>query len=158
MKKTKGKKIDRLQAISTKGGADSKWKIIAEWNRKHKDALDDFVVIAGHIRKTLKEKEWTQTELAEKMEVTPQALTRIMKGRQNLSLQTIRKIEQVLDVRLITVHKTKTVKSQKVKMVSVVPNYEKSMSKKYDFEIGVDKNQQNMNAVSERVEPYNQAS
>ena len=111
MEDTKGKKRDRLQAISTKDGADSKWKQIAKWNRKHKDALDDFVVIAGHIRKTLNEKEWTQTELAEKMDVTPQALTRIMKGRQNLSLQTIRKIEQVLDVRLITVHKTKTMKS-----------------------------------------------
>jgi len=104
MKKTKGKKIDRLQAISKKDRADSKWKKIAEWNRMHKEALDDLVVIAGHIRKSLKEKGWNQTELAEKMGVTPQALTRIMKGRQNLSLQTIRKIEQVLDVCLITVH------------------------------------------------------
>ena len=104
MKNTKGENRDRLQTKSTKEGADSQWKKIAEWNRMHKEVLDDLVVIAGHIRKSLKEKGWNQTKLAEKMGVTPQALTRIMKGGQNLSLQTIRKIEHVLDVRLIRVH------------------------------------------------------
>jgi ribosome-binding protein aMBF1 (putative translation factor) len=107
MKKTKAEKLEKLASISKKEGDKAKWKEIAKWNRKHADALDDFVIIAGHIRKVLKDKGWKQVELAEKLEVSPQALTRIMKGRQNLTLQSIRKIERVLDVRLITVHHNK---------------------------------------------------
>jgi ribosome-binding protein aMBF1 (putative translation factor) len=113
MKKNKAEKIEKLASISKKEGGDAKWQEVAKWNRKHADALEDFVIIAGHIRKILKDKGWTQTELAKMLEVSPQALTRILKGRQNLTLQTIRKIENVLDVMLITVHPNKAMVTEK---------------------------------------------
>ena len=113
MKKIKAEKLEKLAYISKKEGDNARWKKIAKWNRKHADALEDFVIIAGHIRKVLKDKGWKQAKLAEKLKVSPQALTRIMKGRQNLTLQSIRKIENVLDVRLITVHPNKAMVTEK---------------------------------------------
>ena len=96
-------KIERLKQISRKEGADAKWKKVARWNKKHEDCLDDLLLIAGRLRKVLN-KRGDQKKLAAKLGVSPQALTRIMKGRQNLTLQTIRRIEKVLDIQLISIH------------------------------------------------------
>lgn len=104
MKNTKKEKLNKLATVASKDHAESKWKKIAKWNRDHSDALQDYVIIAGRIRQVLKDKNWSQVYLSKKLGVSPQALTRILKGRQNLSLQTIRKIENVLEVRLISVH------------------------------------------------------
>lgn len=97
-------KIEQLKGISKKDAPNAKWKEIARWNEQHADCLDDLVIIATHIRSVLKDKGLSQKELAAALEVSPQALTRIMKGRQNLSLQSIRRIEKVLNIRLISIH------------------------------------------------------
>lgn len=107
---TRQEKIDKLNQIAKPERKDSKWKAIAKWNRDHSEALDDYITIAYQISKTLKEQGKTQREMAAELGVSPQALTRIMKGRQNLSLLTIRRIEKVLGVNLISVHRV--VKSQ----------------------------------------------
>lgn len=155
MENNKAKKIERLKALSKKEGPNAKWKQIAQWNRKHADALDDFVTIASHIRKTLDEKNWTQADLADKLEVTPQALTRIMKGRQNLTLQTIRKIENILNVNLITVHQNKSIKAEKLRLTSVSPKYKNSPSKEYKQQYSAGDKQQELKVVSESGEFYN---
>lgn len=96
-------KMEKLARSSQVDGVDAKWKKIARWNREHADALEDYTIIASRILQCLKDKGMTQRQLAELLGVSPQALTRIVKGRQNLTLQTIRKIEKVLDISLITV-------------------------------------------------------
>ena len=47
-------------------------------------------------------KEMTQKLLAEKMEVTPQYINKILKGQENLSLATIAKLGEALNVELIS--------------------------------------------------------
>lgn len=158
MKKNKAEKLEKLASISKKEGGDAKWKEVAKWNRKHADALEDFVIIAGHIRKVLKDKGWTQAELAEKLEVTPQALTRIMKGRQNLTLQSIRKIENELDVRLITVHQNKAMVTEKIRMVQVPIKYDQNISKEYKLEGEYQGKDQEIETARTPIEPYNLAS
>ncbi len=103
MKKTIKEKLDILNNFSKPESKNARWKKVAKWNRKHAESLEDFIVIATRIAQTLKAKGMTQKELAGKLGVSPQALTRIMKGRQNLTLQSIRKIEKVLDISLITI-------------------------------------------------------
>ncbi len=100
--------MDLLNSISKPEGKNARWKKIAKWNREHAEAFDDFTIIATRILQTLKARGMTQKDLAEKLGVTPQALTRIVKGRQNLTLQSIRKIEQALEISLITVHQSCT--------------------------------------------------
>ena len=45
----------------------------------------------------------TQKKLAEMMGVTPQYINKVVKGRENLTLETISRIEQVLGIALIEV-------------------------------------------------------
>ena len=45
----------------------------------------------------------TQKQLAEMMGVTPQYINKVVKGKENLTLETIAKIEQVLGITLIEV-------------------------------------------------------
>jgi len=60
--------------------------------------------IALRVLQILKEKNITQTELAQRMGVSRQQVTKIVKGQENITLETIDKIEQALDVTLITVN------------------------------------------------------
>ena len=96
-------KLARMKGLSQADEKSAKWKTIAKWNRDHSESLEDFMIIAIRIAQALKDKSMTQKELAIKLGVKPQALTRIMKGRQNLSLQTIRGIEKALEISLIAV-------------------------------------------------------
>ena len=43
----------------------------------------------------------TQTSLAQKMECTQQYISKVLKGKENLSLETISKIESALEIDLI---------------------------------------------------------
>jgi len=96
-------KIEKLNQISKPVNKNSKWREIAETNKKHQDILEDLMTIALRIRSRLKEMGIRQKELAEKLDVTPQALTRIMQGSQNLTLSKIRQIENILDISLISI-------------------------------------------------------
>lgn len=69
-------------------------KINEAWLKKSQD-------IALKILLELKEKDLTQSELAITLDVTPQYVNRIVKGLENLTLETICKIEVALGVELI---------------------------------------------------------
>ncbi len=100
---TREQKIEKLNSMSKKESTDAKWRKRVEWNEKHAEALDDYIIIAARIAYALKQKGMSQAQFAEKLGVSPQALTRIIKAQQNLTLLTIRKMEQELGVHLIEV-------------------------------------------------------
>ena len=59
--------------------------------------------IALRIIAALEQKEYmTQKALAEKLEVSPQYINKILKGQENLSLATIAKLSEVLNMELIS--------------------------------------------------------
>lgn len=44
----------------------------------------------------------TQKQLAEKMNCSQQYISKILKGKENLSLETLTKIEKALDIQILT--------------------------------------------------------
>lgn len=67
-----------------------------EWLRLSSD-------IALKILQALKKEKLSQKELANRMGVTPQQVSKIVKGGENLSLQTIAKIEKALGVKILSI-------------------------------------------------------
>lgn len=53
--------------------------------------------------------EMNQKELAEAMNVTPQYISKILKGNQNLSLETISKLEEILDINILIIQNFNTI-------------------------------------------------
>ena len=89
MKTKKGKKknpIERLRDLRSKRG----------W-------LTNSRRIAGLVLEYLREENVSKKALAEKLEVTPQYVNKLLKGQQNLTLETIDKIEKALDKKIIEV-------------------------------------------------------
>jgi transcriptional regulator with XRE-family HTH domain len=75
---------------------DAKYRIENEKWLKHSQA------IALRILRTLRAKNVSQKELAEKIGVSPQQVNKIVKGRENLTLETIAKLEAALGIVLLT--------------------------------------------------------
>src|SRR5690554_5914 len=73
----------------------------AKWRRENKDWLAKSFDIAIGVLAAMKAKGWNQKKLAEEMDVSEQHVSKIVKGKENFTLQTITKLERVLNVRLV---------------------------------------------------------
>lgn len=107
----------------------SKWREKAEWRRANRQWLRKSQKIALTIIECLSSKKMTQKQLSEKMDVSQQYVSRILKGSENLSLETISKIETVLGIEIIsitsyTTQQTITTKWQNIAM----PKFESSIN------------------------------
>jgi DNA-binding XRE family transcriptional regulator len=65
--------------------------------------LKKSMLIAIVILNVLRERKITQVEFAKSLGVSPQYVNKILKGQENLTLETIVKIEQILNISLITI-------------------------------------------------------
>lgn len=98
-----GKSLDRLKELAA--GNMSSWQEEAHWYRQNSGWLKRSSKIAFRILSELDEKGLSQRELALRMDVSPQYVSKIIKGRENLSLETIWKIEEALGITLISVNR-----------------------------------------------------
>ncbi len=57
--------------------------------------------IAFKVLERLDELGWTQKKLAEAMEVSPQYVSKMVKGKENFTLETLVKLQQVLDIPIL---------------------------------------------------------
>lgn len=80
-----------------------KWREKAEWRRANREWLRKSQDIAVTLLDCMAAKGMTQKELAKQMEVSPQYINRILKGSENLTLETISKFESLLGITLISV-------------------------------------------------------
>lgn len=71
--------------------------------KANKRSLDRSAEIAISVLDKLKEKKWSQKDFAEKMGVSPQYVNKIVKGKENLTFDTIDKLEDVLECKLVSV-------------------------------------------------------
>lgn len=119
------KAIDVLKA--NKSNMPSKWKEQAQWHVNNWDWLKHSTRIALKAKKRLTELGLTQKELAEKMGCSQQYVSLIFKGKENLTLETIAKLEEVLNFDIIE-YKSNNYKEQSVseKRQSVYLNEPKS--------------------------------
>lgn len=82
---------------------DEKWLAEAKERQENEAWLDVSFAIALKILRWLREKKMTQKTLAEQLDYSPQYMSKILKGSENLTLETICKIEKVLHIKLIEV-------------------------------------------------------
>lgn len=97
-----GKSLDKLNELAA--GRTSTWHEEALWFRKNSNWLKRSSKIAIRILSELDRKGLSQKELASKMGVTPQYVNKIVKGKENLSLESISKIEEALEISLISIN------------------------------------------------------
>jgi len=81
----------------------SGWLEKAKWRQENQAWLEKSALIAIKILRALSDQKCSQKELAEKMDVSAQYINKIVKGSENLSLETISKLEKALSITLIDV-------------------------------------------------------
>jgi DNA-binding Xre family transcriptional regulator len=98
-----------LKLVSKEPASDKIVKDILFYE-ENKQWLDRSANIAIKILSTLrhnrKENRFptTQKDLAELMNITPQQVNKMVKGTENLTLETISRVEKALDIQLIDIH------------------------------------------------------
>lgn len=79
----------------------SKWKEKAEWRLQNKSWLRHSQRIAMKMLEKMDELGLTQRQLSEKMGCSQQYVSKVLKGRENLSLESISKIEDCLNISIL---------------------------------------------------------
>jgi antitoxin component HigA of HigAB toxin-antitoxin module len=95
----KQKTLDFLEAHQSE--TPSKWREEAEWRRKNASWLIHSQKIAVKVIMKMKELHLTQQALAERMNCTQQYVSKILKGTENLSLDTMDRLGRALQINLI---------------------------------------------------------
>lgn len=75
----------------------------AEYRLKNRDWLEKSFQIALQANLAMREKGISQKEIAEQLQVSPQQVSEWLKGQENLTLETIVRLENALGIELIEV-------------------------------------------------------
>ena len=97
MKKT----IDKELFVLKKHEVKTDWREKAEWRRENRRWLRYSGFIAITVMHRLEELNMSQKDLAEKMNCSPQYVSKLLKGSENLTLDTISKLEECLELDLV---------------------------------------------------------
>ena len=84
-----------------KSETPSKWREEAEWRRDNWSWLRHSQKIAVKVLLQMKQEGLTQKALAERMDCTQQYVSKILKGKENMSLDTLTKLEDALSINQI---------------------------------------------------------
>ena len=95
----KQKTVDYLS--KNQGETPSRWREEAEWRRENAAWLRYSQHIAVLLQTYMKEENLTQQSMADRLHCTQQYVSRILKGKENLTLEVITNIEQALNIQLI---------------------------------------------------------
>ena len=79
----------------------SKWRENAEWRMKNKSWLRYSQRIAMMMLDKMEEMNMSQKQLSEMMGCSQQYISKVLKGQENLSLETISKIEGCLGIQIL---------------------------------------------------------
>lgn len=79
----------------------SDWKAKAKYRRENREWLKKSAAIAVQVLDALKAQNLSQKELAERMKISPQQISKIVKGQENLTLETISNLETALCIQII---------------------------------------------------------
>lgn len=81
----------------------SKWRENAEWRMQNKSWLRYSQHIAMMMLDKMEEMNMSQKRLSELMGCSQQYVSKVLKGQENLSLETISKIEESLDIQIFPI-------------------------------------------------------
>ncbi len=91
----------RIKLEKHKSPTPSHWREEAEYRLKNKSWLRHSQHIAVKMLERMEELGMTQQALANRLNCTQQYVSKVLKGRENLSLETLTKIEETLGLHLI---------------------------------------------------------
>ena len=97
-------KIDRVRRYLLEEHASptpSKWRELFDFLETNKSWLRHSQNIAMLMLDRMEELGMSQKQLAEKMNCSPQYISKVLRGRENLSLETLTKIENALEISII---------------------------------------------------------
>jgi transcriptional regulator with XRE-family HTH domain len=100
-------KNEILKKLDNLAQEKSNWQAEAEYRLENQSWLKNSQMIALKILRCLRKNNMSQKELAKKLGVSPQQVNKWVKGGENFRLDTISKIEEVLQIRLIEVVREK---------------------------------------------------
>ena len=95
----KKKTLEFLEAHQSE--TPSTWREEAEWRRDNWSWLRHSQKIAVKVLWQMKQEGLTQKVLAERMNCTRQYVSKILKGKENMSLDTLSRLEDALGINLI---------------------------------------------------------
>jgi len=79
----------------------SRWREKAEWRQHNKSWLRYSQLVAIRMLEQMETENLTQKALAERLGCSQQYVSKILKGQENLSIETISKIEEALSLELL---------------------------------------------------------
>lgn len=90
---------EKLSALVSDQPSD--WKAKAKYRRDNREWLKKSAAIAVRVLSALKDQNLSQKELAERMNISPQQISKIVKGHENLTLETISNLEIALGIQIM---------------------------------------------------------
>lgn len=90
---------EKLKHLAAQSPA-SNWKEKVAYRKENKVWLRKATRVSLRVLDALDEKGWSQAQLARALEVTPQQVTKIVKGENDFKLSTISRLEAVLGIQL----------------------------------------------------------
>jgi len=87
---------EKFLALATETDEDFMKEV--EYRINNRAWLTESFGIAVKILVQLEELKWTQKDLAKAMSVSPQQINKIVHGKQNLKLETLLKLQTILDI------------------------------------------------------------
>ncbi len=103
--------LNKLNKIAS---TDTKWQAEAKQRRENRNWQKHSQKIAIKILRALREQKIKQNQLAAMIGVSPQQISKIVKGNENLTLQSIAKIEEALNIQLIFPETQRTIYQTKI--------------------------------------------
>lgn len=97
----------------------SKWLEDVKWRRENRSWLKRSQAVALKVLRTLREKGLSQKDLAEKLNVSPQQVNKWLKGNENFTFETIAKLENAMDIELMTITGFETKNESNVQIVEL---------------------------------------
>jgi transcriptional regulator with XRE-family HTH domain len=91
----------------------SEFQIENEFRVNQREMLIHSQQIAMMVLQKLKDLQWTQKELAFKLSVSPQQVSKIVSGKENMTLETIVKLQQVLNISILVPYFKKSIDCKK---------------------------------------------
>jgi antitoxin component HigA of HigAB toxin-antitoxin module len=82
-------------------GEDNKTISEVKQRIKNREMLRESQQIAIKVLMKLDELDWTQKDLANAMGVSPQQITKIVSGKENLTIETQVKLQNILDISVL---------------------------------------------------------
>src|SRR4051812_8774659 len=94
--------LDKLRLVAGKEQSPS-FAAREKYRRENEEWLEDSFKVAVLILQTLRQKGWTQKQLADEMQVSPQQVNKWIKGTEHLQTGTIRKLQKALGVQIMQI-------------------------------------------------------